>query len=481
MKNSYLIYLILLFAVSCSPQNKNYESIGIAPPISPDYSGVTIPKNIAPLNFYIEDYCEQIEVKFLIKEKEYIVCYNKHAINIPADKWKQLLETAYQAKEPIQIDIAKQIKKKWFKYTPIYIQVAEEIDPYIAYRLIEPGYVNWNFMGIYQRNISNFDESPIMENTLTENNCMNCHSFSNRDANRFTMHMRGKHAGTILAVDGKLTRLDTETEKTISTFTYPAWHPSGKYIAFSTNKTGQFFHALKEKQIEVYDENSDIVLYDIANNKVITDTILSSPARFETYPTWAPDGKTLYFCTTDSTTMPDNYEKIRYSICSVSFDSNTMSFGSKIDTIYRSHLSCVFPRISPDGHFLLFTRMYYGCFPIWHKKADLCMFDLQNRQEIPGDANSDETESYHSWSANGKWVMFSSRRHDGLFTRLYFSYVMPDGKMQKPFLLPQAKFEINKPLLKSFNIPEFIDGKVEVSPYNIEKCTQEQPVKVQVK
>lgn len=479
MKNIYFICLILWLAGSCTSKPHNYEVISIAPPMIPDFSGVTIPKNIAPLNFYIDDYCDEIEARYLVDGKEQFTCQGKHYTEIPARKWQQMLNTAYGQKSKIQIDIAKRVKDKWLKYNTIYLHVAEDIDTYIVYRKIEPGYVGWDVMGIYQRNLTNFEESPIMENTLTEKNCMNCHAFSNYQPDRFSLHMRGKVAGTILAADGKLTKLDTKTDRTSSTFTYPAWHPSGKFIAYSTNKTEQFFHALKEKQIEVYDEYSDIVLYDIAGNKVITPGILASPAKFETYPAWSPDGKTLYFCSTDSATMPDHYRRIQYAIYSVSFDPATAQFGNKIDTVYNPGGSNVFPRISPDGRFLLCTHLDYGCFPIWHKEADLRMIDLQTGQEIPGNANSDETESYHSWSSNGKWVMFSSRREDGLFTRLYFSYVTPGGEMQKPFLLPQKTFELSNPVLKSFNIPEFISGKVTVSPYSIAECARKEAVKVQ--
>lgn len=481
MKNYYIACFILLLLGSCKPTITSYEDIGIDPPIVPEYAGVTIPQNIAPLNFYVDDYCQQIEVRFLIGDEEQFVYYSKHFTDLPPKRWRALLQKAYEQKQPIRIEIAKEVKKKWLKYNPIQIQVAEEIDPYIAYRLIEPGYVGWYIMGIYQRNLTDFEESPIMENTLTEKNCMNCHAFANYSPDRFSFHMRGSIAGTVLAKDGKLTLLDTKTDLTSTTFTYPSWHPSGKFIAYSTNKTWQLFHALKEKQVEVYDEYSDIVLYDVENNRVIIDSTLCSPAKFETYPSWSPDGRRLYFCTTDSVSVPDNFKQLQYTICSIGFDPATMQFDGKIDTVYNPAGSNIFPRISPDGRFLLCTHLDYGCFPIWHKEADLRMIDLQTGEEIPGDANSDASESYHSWSSNGKWVMFTSRRNSGLFTKLYFSYVSPEGKMHKAFLLPQKTFDVNAPRLKSYNVPEFISGKVNVSPYAIERCARSTPVKVQAK
>ena len=479
MKYCYLTYFLLLL-LSCSQKNNTYVALDKFPPIYPDYSGVVIPLNIAPLNFYLDDYCEQVEARFFIHGEEQLACYGKPIIDIPIKKWKALLQKAYQDKQSIEIEIARKVKDKWEKYKSIQVNVAEEIDPYIAYRLIPPGYVNWDKIGIYQRNLSNFEETPIIENTLTDNNCMNCHSFSNHRPDRFIIHMRGKVNGTILMADGQLKKLNTKTDKTISTFTYPAWHPSGKFIAFSTNKTEQFFHAMKEKQIEVFDECSDIVLYDVESNTVLTDTLLMSVSKMETYPTWSPDGKTLYFCSTDTATAYVDYQKLQYKIYSIGFDPETRRFSRQIDTIYApKDSSCVFPRLSPDGRFLLCSRMDYGCFPIWHKEADLCMIDLQNGQEIMGEANSDQAESYHSWSSNGKWVMFGSRKQDGFFTRLYFSYVTPEGKMLKPFLLPQKTFDQSKPFFKSYNVPEFLSGEVTVSPYSIARCAEKEGIQVQ--
>ena len=72
--------------------------------------------------------------------------------------------------------------------------------------------------------------------------------------------------------------------------------------------------------------------------------------------------------------------------------------------------------------------------------------------------NSDESDSYHSWSGNGRWIVFSSRRIDGRFTRLYFSHFDGEGHFSKPFLLPQKDPSHNLMRLKSYNVPEFVKG-----------------------
>lgn len=470
--------LVALLLAACTSAPVSYEQLNTLPPVFPDYTNIHIPRNIAPLNFYLKDYSKQTEVKFFLNDEEQFRCYQKHAIQIPIKKWKNLLESAFSRNTPVRVEIARQMPDKWYKYQSFYLYVEEDIDPYIAYRLIPPGYESWDQMGIYQRNLTNFEETPILQNKLTDNNCMNCHSFANYQPDHFSFHMRGKHAGTLFIKGEEITASTGNAPGSISAFTYPAWHPNGKYIAFSTNVTAQFFHALKAKQIEVFDLNSDIVLYDTENNELIESSLLTAPEYFETYPSWSPDGNALYFCRTDSLSMPDSYKDAKYVICRIAFDPVQKQFGQQVDTIYQWEGSCAFPRISPDGRFLLLTRMEYGCFPIWHKEADLCMWDLQNKTEIKGEANSTESESYHSWSSNGKWVVFSSRRQDELFTRLYFSHVDSNGTMQKAFLLPQEKFEIISPSLNSYNIPEFIKAKVEISPYKLEKMGKQKPLPI---
>jgi len=89
----------------------------------------------------------------------------------------------------------------------------------------------------------------------------------------------------------------------------------------------------------------------------------------------------------------------------------------------------------------------------------------------PSTVNSDNTESYHSWSSNSRWFVFSSRRIDGLYTRPYIAFIDENGKTGKPFLLPQKDPDYYTFLLESFNIPELIKGPVSINISEVEKLT----------
>lgn len=451
------------------------------PEIFPDYKHVTIPPNIAPLNFKLTEQEQKgnVYAVFEVESRKIAVKGRKGEFNIPASKWRTLLADADKGNE-ITVTICRKEGSEWVGYKPFTIRIANEpVDSHLAYRLIAPGYSLWAKMGIYQRNLENFDQSAIIENKMTGSNCMNCHSFRMQHPDEMLFHMRQTYPGTYLLRGDKIEKLNTKTGQTISALVYPSWHPSGRFVAFTVNNTKQAFHTNHPNRIEVFDMASDVLVYDVEKHEVFTVPELFSPDAFETFPTFSPDGKTLYFCSANAAPMPENYEKVKYSLCSIGFDVEKRSFGTVVDTVFNAtqqDKSVSFPRVSPDGKCLLYTLSGYGNFSIWHKDADLYMMNLRTGEHYPLEAaNSDDVESYHSWSSNSRWIVFSSRRMDGLYTRPYLAYIDDDGKAHKAFLLPQKSTEFYRKLMKSYNIPEFITGKVKYQSHTIVESAKHDP------
>lgn len=473
---SLILFAFSVFLFSCStPIIRNYENTDTFPEIFPDYIQTTIPVNIAPLNFKCKDSLDR--AMLLIKgAQDSIKILSSGKFQIPKHKWKKLLQENKGGE--ITMTVFTKKGENWEKYKPFRITIAPEpIDPYLAYRLIEPGYAAWHKMGIYQRNIEGFHESAIYENKMSNYNCVNCHSFCMQNPDYMLFHIRGGlNSGTPLIREGKIEMLNTKADTAHTPLIYPSWHPSGKYVAFSVNKIRQAFYANNKDRVEVYDMKSDVVVYDLEEEQVLTSPHLSSKDAFETFPSFSPDGKTLYFCSARAVTMPEKFDSVKYSLCSVSFDPERKTFGEKTDTIYNavtSGGSATFPRVSPDGKFLMYTVSEFGNFHIWHKEADLCLVDLENGKNIDmHKVNSNDVESYHSWSSNSRWFIFSSRRIDGLYTRPYIAYLDKTGKAGKAFLLPQKDPDYYKRLMKSYNIPEMIKGKVNVSNYKLVSRTR---------
>ncbi len=235
----------------------------------------------------------------------------------------------------------------------------DPIGPFLSYRLLYPGFEAYTNLSIKQRCLENFKVHSLIENSIIENNCINCHTFNPDNQSDFFFHARGSFGGTY------------------------------------------FCRAIK------------------------------------------PDSKL-------------EYKNIKYNLYRISFNKENRTFGT-IELIFDAlalDKSVSFPRISPNGKYLIFTLQDYGCFSIWHKNADLYSINLETCVVSRLDLNSDLYESYHSWSSNSKWLVFSNKREDGLTARPYISYIQKNGDSCKPFVLPQKGPTFYDTFLKTFNIPE---------------------------
>ena len=318
-----------------------------------------------------------------------------------------------------------------------------------------------------------------MENQLLKNNCVNCHSFNQNNPEKFLLHIRGSMGGTYFVDGKKIVKTDLKTKEMTSGAVYPSWHPGGRFVAFSSNNIVQSFHAAPEANIEVTDLASSLVIYDTEKNEMSSITEIDTVKYMETFPEWSPDGKYLYYCRAKQVIDSSDFKNIKYNLVRKSFDQESRSFG-KTEVVFNAlaiNKSVSFPRISPDGQFLVFTLHDYGNFSIWNKEADLYLLNLQDGRTDKMSINSNETESYHSWSSNGKWLVFSSKRGDGLTARPYFAYFDSPDQVGKPFVLPQKDPTLYKRLVKTFNKPEFVIGKINLGPRDFEHAAKGEPVK----
>jgi hypothetical protein len=480
MKNVLYTLLALGLLMACSrPQIPDqYKESQAEAPIYPDYQEVTIPVNMAPLNFELLMQSDKSVIRLRAANEE-IICEGPK-VRPDINDWKGLLEKAKGG--AITVEIFASIKDQWVRFKPFNIYVsADPIDPWLSYRLISPSYVSYEELTLNQRCLENFDEQVFVDNMLcsTESGgqCVNCHSYQQGNPNRMQFHARQTHGGTLIAYDGTIEKIDMRHDSLLSAGVYPAWHPTEKLIAYSTNMTMQAFHTAAPEKIEVLDSESDLILYDVDKHEVTT--IEQAPNELEIFPAWSPDGKWLYFCSAHFVYQSDSVDRseitmraneVKYNIYRKSFDATTRQFGKRemvfcADTL---GMSATFPRISPDGRWLLFTLGHWGCFHIWHHDADLWMKDLKTGHVFAMDQlNSDDTESYHSWSSNGRWVVFSSRRYDGVFTRPFIAHIDAEGHGSKPFELPAENPDFHRQFLKSYNVPEFMKGPVELTPQQV--------------
>ena len=104
----------------------------------------------------------------------------------------------------------------------------------------------------------------------------------------------------------------------------------------------------------------------------------------------------------------------------------------------------------------------HGNFPIFLESSDLYVLDLQNGKYRRLDINSDQVDSWHAWSSNSRWLVFSSKRLDGLFARPFITYVDTSGRFHPPVLLPQENPGFYDSFIQTVNVPVLVNGRIEV-------------------
>ena len=261
------------------------------------------------------------------------------------------------------------------------------------------------------------------------------------------------------------------SKKLATRFGYTAWHPSGRAAAYSINKVCQFFHSAGAEVRDVIDLDSALGYYLVRTENVKLVPGAADKRRLETYPAWSPDGRYLYYCSAPmlwedlGVVPPARYAEVKYDLMRISYDLATDEWGEPelVLSSAETNLSILQPRISPDGRFLLFCMCRYGCFPVYQPTSDLYMMDLDSGEYAKLDINSEFSESWHSWSSNGRWIAFSSKRKATPFTRCYISFVDNTGKARKPFILPQYDPCFYDSFLKTVSVPELITGPVPVT------------------
>lgn len=539
-------WVFLLISCSSPKVPASFVEEDTLPTIYPDYIGVTVPQNIAPLHFHIDhdSTATDFVTRFTAGAGEWVV--EGEDVRPGLNNWHQMIAAALAADSRIAVDVFIQENDQWIHPKTFDITICKDsIDPYISYRLISPSYVAYEDLTLNQRCLENFEENLIYGNMINsdekDGQCINCHHAQAYNPNRIQFHVRQYLGGTVFAYDGRLQKVNLKTDSTLSAGVYPTWHPTKPWIVYSTNNTGQSFHTRDIQKIEVQDTKSNLIFYDLERNEVMP--ITRDTTDFDCFPFWSPDGRYIYYVSGHWDALgeanPDfelikYYSQMQYNLYRIPFDEQTRTFGQR-ELIYDAALrnrSVTLPRISPDGRWLMFTQGRFGVFHIWHNDADLYLMDLakvvpepepavshviqhshaaaQNEnisdvelamradsiREAEGrlipmpesifaaaELNSPEVESYHSWSRNQCWVIFSSRRVDGNFTRPFIAHFDGQGHFSKPFELPQDNPQFHRQFLRSYNIPEFLSGPVTITPQEFANIIKQDatPVKLRMK
>ena len=453
-----------IICVSCTSSPKDVVNVNQLPEIYPDYIGVTIPSDIAPLNFNLvnEDFDDMDVLAFGSKGGE--IRSRGDWADFDIDDWQALTKQNEGGK--ITFSVRVKAGGQWLQYDDFDVFVSNDrLDEWgLTYRRIKPGYEVGGDIGIYQRDLSSFDEYAILTETVVPGRCFNCHTANRTNPNRITLQMRGEGGGTMIQKDSKQTWVETKTDSTKAAGSYSYWHPQGDYVALAVNSVHQSFFTGTGQRIEVYHKFSNVEVLDTRTNELILSPLLQTE-DLEIFPAFSHDGKWLYYSTSKPCRVPAEYEKVKCSLCRIIFDAEKGRFGESVDTLLNgpaTDQSYVLARPSYDGRWLMYCVSSRGNFPVSQDDADLWLMDLKTGETRDlKEVNSQQCESFHNWSENSRWFVFSSKREDGMYTKLYLASIDEQGRVSKPFLLPQRnpqKYYLE--MMDAYNCPDFTKTKV---------------------
>ena len=465
-KLTLCLYVSVFMLLSCISTPDNVSKVDKLPEIYPDYIGVTIPADIAPLNFNFAD--EDIDcIDVVVKgEKGGELHSNGEWADFDISDWQELTKQNKGGKITFTVCVEKD--GLWTQYKDFEVYVSKEnIDEWgLTYRRIKPGYEVGGDIGIYQRNLSSFDEYAILAETVVPGRCFNCHTANRTNPNRITLQMRGEGGGTMIQKDGHQSWVETKTDSTKAAGSYSYWHPDGNYVALAVNSVHQSFFTGIGQRIEVYHKFSNVEVLDTRTNELILSPLLQTE-DLEIFPAFSADGKWLYYSTSKPCRVPAEYEKVKCSVCRIAFDAERGTFDQEVDTLLNgpaTDKSYVLARPSYDGRWLMYCVCSRGNFPVSQDDADLWLMDLKTGESRElKEVNSQQCESFHNWSENSSWFVFSSKREDGMYTKLYLACIDNQGRVSKPFLLPQRNpRKYYREMMDAYNCPDFTKTKVEL-------------------
>ena len=385
----------------------------------------------------------------------------------------------------------------------------DSIDPYIIYRTSIFEDASYNHIVIEQKNLENFETKPLLDNFMMNRNCMNCHATEGNNINNFLVHLRGTLTGTLLAKDGELIKIKVPEGYPGLRLVYPSWHKGGDFVAFSTNQVySKHFSTPRRKGIVTVDTVGDIVILDTKTLELFSCDELLSDEYDDVFPCFSADGRSLFFCrtpargtfaeqqaleqirkqnipkTTDSLFFRDKKDlpaylslfddqieesnALRADLMQIDFNPETREF-SNLRTVARfsvMNMSATMPFASPDGKYLIISVLPTTTFSV-QVMGDLYKIYLDDSTHsglVPADVecgyriepiknlNTEGSETFHTFSHNGRWMVFASNRETFGVPEIYISHIS-DGNFSKPFILPQQSTNFYERNLRAFLFP----------------------------
>ena len=331
----------------------------------------------------------------------------------------------------------------------------DPIDGCVVYRIVTPPFSTTSTPDTFVRHTESLATRPFILGR--DEYCFNCHTFSSYGGTSGKLSLQSRYVGpvdcdlrTYLGVydigarRGRKLKLPFQIQMT----TFTAWSPDGTKLALSANQQITTVPPIVHETQNATLPFSDIAVYDLEANRAYLLPGASASDRLALYPRWTPDGESVVFA---SAAKSGPQQRPLFDLEVVPFNGGRGGVSKKVPGASGNGRSHYYPRFSPDGKWLSFCQSNGGS--LIKPSSDLWLMpgDLQGparRLECNAELAAD---SWHSWSSNSRWLVFATKRDDGIYARLYLTHIDEEGRAS-----PAVRLPVKEPPLASFNIPEFL-------------------------
>ncbi|MFN8094680.1 MAG: tetratricopeptide repeat protein [Vicinamibacteria bacterium] len=322
------------------------------------------------------------------------------------------------------------------------------------------------------RDVSRRESRVVLHDMPT---CANCHSFS-ADGRTLAMDLDGpdgdKGAYAIAPLE-PLTRITRDRIITWNSFPdQPRNHrtigflsrvsPDGRWVLSTVNEDLYVSNFTAFRFLQVFYPTRGILAYYSARTEEMKALPgADDPQYVHCDPTWSPDGKTIVFARArarDAYTpgvplaaYPNdpNETPMRYDLYRMPFEEGRGGVPVPIAGASSNGSSNSFPKITPDGRFVVFVRSANG--QLLRPDGKLWIVPIEGGEARLMECNTALMNSWHSFSPNGRWMVFSSKVNTP-YTQLFLTHLDEQGHSTPPVLVPDSTAAN-----RAANIPEFVN------------------------
>jgi len=340
-------------------------------------------------------------------------------------------------------------------------------DPMIVYRLVSPLFHGNKTPNIYCRDISTYEQKMFLPSKGQY--CSNCHSFPVKptvpaEKVKVAIAIRKSFGEKTYRILGLYNFLGREGRTLNINSFFMSWHPDGnKVVVTGGNETAVRALITLETQ-EFYVKIADLRIIDYST---LSETPLrgASTAKYmETLPTWSPDGKTIMFARAEE--LGNTFVERKFDLYTVPYNNGDGGKAVPVPGASHNDMSNYAARYSTDGKWIVFNKADYST--LVAPSADLWILSTEEGA-LPRKLECNvpyAMDSHHSWSSNSRWLLFASKRDDGIFARLYLTEVDEGGHTSPPVALPC----LDDPMM-CYNVPEFLRYRLPIDAEDLFEST----------